>query len=427
MPPPSVTTATATGTVLRQFSPADNATDSVINQQGHNHHDHHHHHHHHHIELQRLGVQQHEEERNRQNEHGKHQTPVDLTADTYASRQQQQQQQQQQQRQPPSQHGSIIATDSDGSESCLSCDSLNFEHLPSLQPLAEIGGPPITHGTDLPPATAAARDHSPAALADGELQHQPVHQLRPKLPSYLASKRDGAGVCILPDSLLAAIRGSRPKVYCTDDDENDSVDGDTHRKPFAPVTAHHEGSGTHELNSHASAAVINNHTAATTRSILMDKINSLECGNRMHRATDQTDQHTDPSSNYLQHMHHLTTINDPVTRAQSSCSAGSLTTESVRSNQFESDRYYKFHINERARTDGGGEPGSSSPETTPSVVDDDESFAGLKDLSNGTSTIRSNKGTVRGVKNRVRNGIATFLQMQQTGLKVSGDLRHRKT
>ncbi|XP_050079905.1 uncharacterized protein LOC126567711 [Anopheles maculipalpis] len=410
-PPPSVTTATVTGAVLRQFSPADNATDSVINTQGH----------HHHIELQRLAVQQHEEERkNRQNEHGKHQTPVDLTSDSFAARQQQQQQQQQ--RQPPSQLGSIIATDSDGSESCLSCDSLNFEHLPSLQPLAEIGGPTVSHGTDLPPATVE-RD-SPTELGDGALQ-QASHQLRPKLPSYLASKRDGAGVCILPDSLLAAIRGSRPKVYCTDEDDNDSVDGDTHRKHFAPVPAHHEGSsGTLDLSSLAPAAVTGNDTiaTATTRSILMDKINSLECGNRMRRATDQTDHHhhhTDPSNNYLQHMPHLTTINDPagVTRAQSSCSAGSLTTDSVRSNQFESDRYYKFHINERARTDGSGEPGSSSPETTPSVVDDDESFAGLKDLSNGTSTIRSNKGTVRGVKNRVRNGIATFLQMQQTGLK----------
>uniref|UniRef100_A0A182YCU1 Uncharacterized protein n=1 Tax=Anopheles stephensi TaxID=30069 RepID=A0A182YCU1_ANOST len=406
-PPPAVTTATGTGTVLRQFSPVDNGTDSVINQQQS-------HHHHHHIELQRLAAHQHEEERNRQNEHGKHQTPVDLTSDSFGARQQQQQQQQQQ-RQPPSQLGSIlIATDSDGSESCLSCDSLNFEHLSSLQPLAEINGPII--GTDSPPATVE-RD-SPSDRADQVLEPPTAtHPLRPKLPSYLASKRDGAGVCILPDSLLAAIRGSRPKVYCTDDeaddDDNDSVDGDAHRKHFAPVSAQNEGPGTLDLSSLAGAAVTSN-TSNTTRSILMDKINSLECGNRMHRVTDQTD----PSNNYLQHMHHLT-INDTtgMTRAQSSCSAGSLTTESVRSNQFESDRYYKFHINERARTDGSGEPGSSSPETTPSVVDDDESFAGLKDLSNGTSTIRSNKGTVRGVKNRVRNGIATFLQMQQTGLK----------
>uniref|UniRef100_A0A182M2D6 Glutaredoxin domain-containing protein n=1 Tax=Anopheles culicifacies TaxID=139723 RepID=A0A182M2D6_9DIPT len=399
--PPPVSAATG-GTVvsneLRQFSPVDKVTDSVINQQGH-------HHHHHHMEFQRL-TQQHEEERNRQNEHGKHQTSVDLTSDSYAARQQQQQQ-----RQTPSQLGSIIATDSDGSESCLSCDSLNFEHLSSLQPLVE-----ITHGNDIAPVTVERDIPTDTSTDSGE----PTQQIRPKVPAYLGAKRDGSGVCILPDSLLAAIRGSRPKVYCTDDDDddNDSVDGDRHRKHFAPAVPSQNGEpGTLDLSSLASAAAAA--TTTTTRSILMDKINSLECGNRMHhRATDQTDHQHDPSSNYLQHMHHLT-INDPagVTRAQSSCSAGSFTTESVRSNQFESDRYYKFHINERGRPDGSGEPGSSSPETTPSVVDDDESFAGLKDLSNGTSTIRSNKGTVRGVKNRVRNGIATFLQMQQTGLK----------
>uniref|UniRef100_A0A182W5R6 Glutaredoxin domain-containing protein n=1 Tax=Anopheles minimus TaxID=112268 RepID=A0A182W5R6_9DIPT len=393
-PPASAATGgTVVSNELRQFSPVDKVTDSVINQQGH---------HHHHIEFQRLTQQQHEEERNRQNEHGKHQTPVDLTSDSYVARQQQQQQ-----RQPPSQLGSIIATDSDGSESCLSCDSLNFEHLSSLQP-------EIRSGSELAPVTA----QHPT-----EVSGEPVAQIRPKVPAYLGGKRDGSAVCILPDSLLAAIRGSRPKVYCTDDDEDDdengSVDGETHRKHFIPaVPTQHGDPGTLDLSSLASAAAAASTT--TTRSILMDKINSLECGNRMHqRATDQTDHHQhDPSSNYLQHMHHIT-INDPagVTRAQSSCSAGSFTTESVRSNQFESDRYYKFHINERGRPDGSGEPGSSSPETTPSVVDDDESFAGLKDLSNGTSTIRSNKGTVRGVKNRVRNGIATFLQMQQTGLK----------
>uniref|UniRef100_A0A182QEH2 Glutaredoxin domain-containing protein n=1 Tax=Anopheles farauti TaxID=69004 RepID=A0A182QEH2_9DIPT len=206
--------------------------------------------------------------------HGKHQTHIDLTSDSFTDRQQQQQQQQ---------HGSVIACDSDGSESCLSCDSLNFEHL-------QDGAAVVT------PDTSARVPES--------------HQIRPKRPS--------------------------------------ASDGTSH-----------------------------------------------------------------------QHQHHPP-INEPV-RAQSSCSAGSHTADSVRSNQFESDRYYKFHLNERATggTDGGhAQPGPASPETVlSSALDDDESFAGLKDLSNGTATIRSNKGTVRGVKNRVRNGIATFLQMQQTGLK----------
>ena len=51
---------------------------------------------------------------------------------------------------------------------------------------------------------------------------------------------------------------------------------------------------------------------------------------------------------------------------------------------------------------------------------DDLSFVGIKDILSIDSgdTIRSNKGTVRGVRNRVRNGITTYLQGKTS--KVSG-------
>ncbi|CAO1394952.1 unnamed protein product [Diamesa serratosioi] len=79
-------------------------------------------------------------------------------------------------------------------------------------------------------------------------------------------------------------------------------------------------------------------------------------------------------------------------------------------NFYENDKFYKFHINEHLS--------NSLTDNCQSLSQDiDESFAGIKDINNGTSTIRSSKGTVRGVKNRVRNGIATFLQMQQTTVK----------
>lgn len=79
------------------------------------------------------------------------------------------------------------------------------------------------------------------------------------------------------------------------------------------------------------------------------------------------------------------------------------------SNIYENDKFYKFHINGRL---------AEALEACRLKNDVDESFAGLKDLQSGTSTIRSSKGTIRGVKNRVRNGIATFLQMQETKIKV---------
>lgn len=66
------------------------------------------------------------------------------------------------------------------------------------------------------------------------------------------------------------------------------------------------------------------------------------------------------------------------------------------------DLFYNFHLNEHVSEDNN---------KTKTVVED-ETFAGYKDiLGDSASTIRSAKGTVRGVKNRVRAGIATFLQI----------------
>lgn len=81
-------------------------------------------------------------------------------------------------------------------------------------------------------------------------------------------------------------------------------------------------------------------------------------------------------------------------------------------NFYNDDKFYKFHMNEHL---------ASALDACNLMTHDesDENFAGLKDISSRTATIRSAKGTIRGVKNRVRNGIATFLQMQQTTVKVS--------
>jgi glutaredoxin domain-containing cysteine-rich protein 1 len=66
---------------------------------------------------------------------------------------------------------------------------------------------------------------------------------------------------------------------------------------------------------------------------------------------------------------------------------------------YEDDRYYNFHVNELREKSSNGEHGKA---------ESDESFAGYK--IHQKEAIRSAKGTVRGVKNRVRAGIATFLQ-----------------
>lgn len=93
--------------------------------------------------------------------------------------------------------------------------------------------------------------------------------------------------------------------------------------------------------------------------------------------------------------------------------------DSRKSVQFENDSFYNFHINENNLSYLLNEKSDKSIYDT-----NEDSFAGYRDLAtayspmSGSSTIRSNKGTIRGVKNRVRNGIATFLQMQHANIKV---------
>lgn len=71
--------------------------------------------------------------------------------------------------------------------------------------------------------------------------------------------------------------------------------------------------------------------------------------------------------------------------------------------ELDTDKFYKFHLSEKGDDEKGGRGG------------DEETFAGIKDYfsRDKSSAITSAKGTIRGVKNRVKAGIATFLQIQE--------------
>lgn len=66
------------------------------------------------------------------------------------------------------------------------------------------------------------------------------------------------------------------------------------------------------------------------------------------------------------------------------------------------EELYRFHLREN----------QSSMDDSNGVTDDDLSFVGIRDILSVEKggTIRSVKGTVRGVRNRVRAGITTYLQ-----------------
>ncbi|XP_011873066.1 PREDICTED: glutaredoxin domain-containing cysteine-rich protein CG31559-like [Vollenhovia emeryi] len=88
-------------------------------------------------------------------------------------------------------------------------------------------------------------------------------------------------------------------------------------------------------------------------------------------------------------------------RIEQECANATQTRSTGHKYLYEDDRYYNFHVNE-LRDDNKNSNGEHG------VAENDECFAGYK--IHDKEAIRSAKGTVRGVKNRVRAGIATFLQ-----------------
>lgn len=86
-------------------------------------------------------------------------------------------------------------------------------------------------------------------------------------------------------------------------------------------------------------------------------------------------------------------------------------------NFYRDENFYKYHINENLSYELN--------DFKMTHDESDESFAGLKDLRSRSSTIRSKNGTIRGIKNRVRSGISTFLQMQQTTATVNYALERK--
>ncbi|CAH2207907.1 jg6048 [Pararge aegeria aegeria] len=85
------------------------------------------------------------------------------------------------------------------------------------------------------------------------------------------------------------------------------------------------------------------------------------------------------------------------------------------SHYFDTDKFYDFHLNEK-QFDDVSVKSASENKSECNDLSEMEYFAGIKDYKNEElpSTIKSSKGTIRGVKNRVRAGIATFLQIQST-------------
>lgn len=247
-------------------------------------------------------------------------------------------------------------TDSEESESSLSCDSLNSNEMVRLKNNGTSISPfpmprsPITSISLAPPAIASNRT------------------------VFTSDENNVTKISFLPHSLLRDIR-----------------DRSTTMTKSHATTAELLDRATHANNN--TNIIISSDTSANLKKLSFKRLNQ------------SSDYSNVASAHAIESNRKVSLANGRV----------SVKTFGDENKIYEDDKYYQFHMNERI-VDVPKEETEEAPTNK-----DDDTFAGYKDIGTtvAASTIRSSKGTVRGVKNRVRNGIATFLQMQQTNVKAS--------
>lgn len=323
--------------------------------------------------------------------------------------------------------------------SLLSCDSLNggnrqlqHHHRSLLMPHSPITTTTsYSSGSDSP--TPSSVGDPPVIVSDPDNQNAIVLSVKPAA-AMVASNGGGVDDAseelhshrymnkknLLPTSLLADIRSTKRSAGGTNgvpsqknvnvisirsngdapDTTAQEGDNDSHE---APLEFHHKsnGGGAPEDQQHHQEKYL-------TKKFINFSIHSMMDNNNKNEADEEDN---DEDKGYFEGGGNVGSD-----RRKSAFAS----IDSRKSVQFENDSFYNFHINENNLS-------YLLNKSEKSICDTNEdSFAGYRDLTtayspmSGSSTIRSNKGTIRGVKNRVRNGIATFLQMQHANIKVSG-------
>lgn len=270
-------------------------------------------------------------------------------------------------------HSTDSYTDSEESESSLSCDSLN-----ELLRLKNGSTTTLIRSTPFSSSGIA----SPLDEADAMV--------------FCSDENNVTKISCLPTSLLRDIRDRPGSTAPAVDTTNHPLHGHGHDKPDADEQAFdngqtyaEDGGAAVSMQSHADDVSDNSSASYSNEPF------------HLHRP------HRSDSSEY-----DCVYSPEPTTAR---CSP-TYSDATDRTNVYENDKYIAFHINEYASTDEVREDAEQLARNR-----DDDTFAGYRDVKAQApvANIFSSKGTIRGVKNRVRNGIATFLQMQQTNVKVS--------
>lgn len=284
-------------------------------------------------------------------------------------------------------------TDSEESESSLSCDSLNSSEIMRMK------NNTTAHIIRTSPFGSSANQCDVVQPTEGAI--------------FTSDENNVTKINFLPRSLLQDIRDHSMTIAKNQSNAAASVatnntNNNTHTQSNSEPNkanqrneAYRNGNKTIIVNSHLKECNNNNTSASYTNEQL-----------NLHQHRDTTSQSN--STNFGGHSNAPTgPFNGQLRRIMRNTS-GSNSDNEHRS-IYENDKYINFHINERIDND------HTNARAAIERPRDDDSFAGYRDIrasSTMASTIRSSKGTIRGVKNRVRNGIATFLQMQQTNVKV---------
>lgn len=297
-------------------------------------------------------------------------------------------------------------TDSEESESSLSCDSLNSNEILRLK----CNGNDVALVNMQPPPPSIESKSSSKTLINTSLfmiaTRPPVAPpLPPVSPPPLSSSNDNRHIFtsdennitkinFLPHSLLRDIRDRSMAMSKT----TNAVAIET----TPQQNDHNDNDGINQLTNHKIIIENTEHFNKTNNNI-------NQAFSRCHNSNSSNNQ----TSECQQSVTASSTARIQATRNNGNGSASSVQSSTTKT--YENDKYYKFHINECVPDET-----VNAIKAAQQFIRDDDTFAGYKDISARVpaSPIRSSKGTIRGVKNRVRNGIATFLQMQQTNVKV---------
>lgn len=295
-------------------------------------------------------------------------------------------------------------TDSEESESSLSCDSLNSNEILRLK----CNGKSVAVVNMQPPATEAKSttktmiNTSSFVTATRPPDAPPLPPVSPPLIDiqnrhiFTSDENNVTKINFLPHSLLRDIRDRSMTM-------SKSINA-----VAIETTPHSIDGGVDDDGNNDGINELANHTIIIKNTANFNNQAFSRCGGNNQTNECQPNARTQPSNNKRNHNHNN----------NNNKNNGNISASSVQSSTktYENDKYYKFHINECVSEEAANEARAAQ-----AIIREDDTFAGYKDISARipASAIRSSKGTIRGVKNRVRNGIATFLQMHQTNVKVT--------